>query len=87
MRYKIFDYDVWGNEIDGYTVNEKWPTPYIISIGRKDNKYHIVKKMIEIGFFNDEAIEKLLEIDVENTGDGVIYIDHNNIPHCELIAM
>ena len=29
-KYEIFDYDVWGNEEEGYSVNDVIPTGIII---------------------------------------------------------
>ena len=71
-KYEIFDYDVWGNEEDGYTVNDVMPTGIIIYTDT--SKSSICKKL---------GLDDPYKLDVYVNED-VIYIDYNYKPYCEL---
>ena len=71
-KYEIFDYDVWGNEEDGYSVNDVIPTGIIIYTDT--SKSSICKKL---------GLDDPYKIDVYVNED-VIYIDYDYKPYCEL---
>ena len=71
-KYEIFDYDVWGNEEDGYEVNDVIPTGVIIYTDA--SKASICEKL---------GLYAQYKIDVYYTAD-VIYIDYDGKPYCEL---
>ena len=71
-KYEIFDYDVWGNEEDGYSVNDVMPTGIIIYTDT--SKSSICKKL---GLDDPYKIDVLLSEDA-------IYIDNDGKPYCEL---
>ena len=71
-KYEIFDYDVWGNEEDEYSVNDVIPTGIIIYTDT--SKSSICKKL---------GLDDPYKIDVYVNED-VIYIDYNYKPYCEL---
>ena len=84
MKYRVYDYEVWGNKIDGYTVNSVFHTNCIANIKKDANKYDIVKALVDADFFVESALNKLLTIDVEWNEPEIIYINANDMPHCEL---
>ena len=71
-KYEIFDYDVWGNEEDGYSVNDVIPTGIVIYTDT--SKSSICKKL---------GLDDPYKIDVYYNED-VIYIDYDYKPCCEL---
>ena len=71
-KYEIFDYDVWGNEEDGYDVNDVMPTGIIIYTDT--SKSSICKKL---------GLDDPYKLDVYYNED-VIYIDYDYQPYCEL---
>ena len=71
-KYEIFDYDVWGNEEDGYDVNDVMPTGIIIYTDT--SKSSLCKKL---------GLDDPYKIDVYVNEDS-IYIDYDGKPYCEL---
>lgn len=71
-KYEIFDYDVWGNEEEGYDVNDVIPTGIIIYTDT--SKSSLCKKL---------GLDDPYKIDVLFSED-VIYIDYDGEPYCEL---
>jgi len=72
-KYEIFYYDVWGNEEEGYSVNDVIPTGIIIYTDT--SKASICKKL---------KLDDSYKIDVDATNEGVIYVDYDGKPYCEL---
>ena len=71
-KYEIFDYDVWGNEEEGYEVNDVIPTGIIIFTDT--SKSSLCKKL---------GLDDPYKIDVYVNEDS-IYIDYDGNPYCEL---
>ena len=71
-KYEIFDYDVWGNEEEGYDVNDVIPTGIIIYTDT--SKSSLCKKL---------GLDDPYKIDVLFSEDS-IYIDYDGKPYCEL---
>ena len=71
-KYEIFYYDVWGNEEEGYSVNDVIPTGIIIYTDT--SKSSLCKKL---------GLDDPYKIDVDYN-EGVIYIDYDGKPYCEL---
>ena len=71
-KYEIFDYDVWGNDEIGYSVNDVIPTG--IFIYTDASKAIICKKL---------GLDDPYKVDV-NYNEDVIYIDYDGNPYCEL---
>ena len=71
-KYEIFDYDVWGNDEEGYSVNDVIPTG--ITIYTDTSKSSICKKL---------GLDDPYKLDVYYSED-VIYIDYDYKPYCEL---
>lgn len=72
IKYEIFDYDVWGNEEEGYNVNDVIPTG--VFIFTDTSKSSICKKL---------GLDDPYKIDVSVNEDS-IYIDYDGKPYCEL---
>ena len=72
IKYEIFDYDVWGNEEEGYDVNDVMPTGIIIFTDT--SKSSLCKKL---------GLDDPYKIDVYVNKES-IYIDYDGNPYCEL---
>lgn len=72
-KYEIIAYDVWGNEEEGYNVNDVMPTGTVIYTDT--SKASICKKL---------GLDDPYKIDADATHEGVIYIDYDGKPYCEL---
>lgn len=73
IKYEIFDYDIWGNEEEWYNVNDVMPTGIIIFTDT--SKSSICKKL---------GLDDPYKIDIDATNDGIIYVDYEGKPYCEL---
>ena len=71
-KYEIFDYDVWGNDEEGYSVNDVIPTGIVIYTDT--SKSSICKKL---------GLDDPYKLDVYYSED-VIYIDYDGNPYCEI---
>ena len=71
IKYEV--YDLWGSEEDGYWVSDVMPTGIIISTDT--SKSSICKKL---------GLDDPYKIYVDATNDGVIYVDYDGKPYCEL---
>ena len=72
-KYEIFDYDVWGNDEEGYSVNDVMPTGIIIYTDT--SKSSLCKKL---------GLDDPYKIDVDDTNEGVIYVVYEGRFYCEL---
>ena len=72
IKYEIYDYDVWGNDEDGYSVNDVMPTGIIVYTDT--SKSSICKKL---------GLDDPYKLDVYYNEDS-IYIDYDYKPYCEL---
>ena len=52
--YKLIDYfDVWGNETDGYEVNDKIDTNIMLEIPYDMTDEELINKLINVGFLGE----------------------------------
>ena len=72
IKYEIYDYDVWGNDEEGYSVNDVMPTGIIVYTDT--SKSSICKKL---------GLDDPYKLDVYYNEDS-IYIDYDYKPYCEL---
>lgn len=71
-KYEIIAYDVWGNEEEGYEVNNAIKTGIVIYTDT--SKASICKKL---------ELDDPYKIDVDFQ-EYVIYVDYDGKPYCEL---
>ena len=84
-KYEIIDhFDVWGNETDGYTVNDSINTHIRVEIADTDNDTDIIQKLIDVGYLHDNAITHDYII---NGDDYLITIDIDDLPYCNLVKL
>lgn len=73
IKYEIFDYELWGNEEEGYTVNDVVPTG--IFIFTDTSKSSLCKKL---------GLDDPYKIDVDATNEGILYVYYEGKPYYEL---
>ena len=84
MKYNLIDYfDVWGNDVEGYEVNNLCKTDIYINIEEEDNDVDILVKLVESGYFLPNAVKK---VEVEWLEESYIefYEKNNYMPLCRL---
>jgi len=81
-NYQLCSYDVWGNDIDGYEVNDKYKLD-IISLPESPTNSQILKALKSCGFLKSTVKLSQLEFDGD---EQTIYINvsRNGAPFCEL---
>ena len=87
MEYKVLGYDVWGNEVEGFEVNDLYPTPFSISVTENMKDETIINKLIEVGYLDEQTIIKLnMEFCIEGEHGYYLYVyrEHDRYPMCEL---
>lgn len=80
-QWTVHDLDVWGNDEDGYTVNNVLPSLGTIELADDATDLQIVYACEQLQNVGRIACVHLCEVKSE---DGVIYIDHDGIPMLEL---
>lgn len=81
-HYEIISYDVWGNNEDGYEVNNKFTTGITLEIEETESNEKIIKMLKDLNYLN-----KLIKFVVSDQSDeNNIYIDlaSDYRPICEL---
>ena len=83
--YEIIDhFDVWGNETDGYSVNDSINTNIQVEITDKDDDKDIIQKLIDVGYLRPAAIHHHYIIGGD---DILITVDIDGTPYCNLVTL
>ena len=82
-KYRVIDYfDVWGNQEDGYGVNNL-ATVGEIEVQDYTDTRELVQAMVDMGFLIDEALR--VKFDVMNDYYFIeFFLAHNSRPFCRL---
>jgi len=80
MKYKLYTYDLWGNEKDGYQVSDVYPSNITIELTPNDSDETIIKKL------RKEMTKKhhTKSFDVDGDFTYGLYINLKGVPFCEL---
>ena len=80
--YRIYELDVWGNEADGFDVNDAFRTHFTCELPDNFTDTELINKLKDFYFapsVNNDDVE------ISDIGDDtVIYIDYNGKPQIEL---
>lgn len=80
--YTVFTYDLWGNDKDGWEVNEKYKgESYLIDILWSDKQ--LIKKFKEYGLIKKNI--RYSSITIDDGDEDVIYVEYKGKPAFELI--
>ena len=100
VKYDVWSLDVWGNEEDGFDVNNRscfqrdveFPTTHKVYNEGTDWEFsddwptdeQIVQTLIDIGFLNSNVV--VIDLTIDGESDNSLYIDQedNGFPICQL---
>ena len=82
MKYEYISYDVWGNDEDGYEVNQAFHTGEYVDIDPMADNEGIVKNLQEQGFIRG-AIE-YDELRIDGEAEYSLYFEYKGRPEFEL---
>lgn len=82
--YELIDYDLWGNEKDGYTVNQAFRTGKTVSLLRSnlETDVKLIKALKLAGIIKKRIHAKSVTVDGES--DSILYFGHRGVPAFEL---
>lgn len=85
MKYEYISYDVWGNESDGYEVNQAFTTGQFVDIPADATDKDILISLIRQDFIKDSICFDAVQIDGEP--EYSLYFEYNGKPEFELRAV
>jgi len=81
-KYELFTYDLWGNEEDGFEVNDVYRyDKFVIEENTSDVTLIEALRDVLPGIFHNIP---WYDIMIEGEDDGCLYFSHNGVPLCEL---
>ncbi len=85
-QYELWSFDVWGNEKDGYEVNDRSNWTYNFQMDSESTDAQIVKALVDWGFLADHV--KPSDIEIEGDGEHFFFNDAaTHYPLGELILV
>ena len=85
MKYEFISYDVWGNESDGYEVNQSFHTGEFVDIDADLTDAEILVSLIRQDFMPDTICFDAVTIDGEQ--EHSLYFEYGGKPEFELRAV
>lgn len=83
-RYQIFDYDLIGNDKEGFEIDGVCETTFFIDIDEDDNLIKILKKVKKVGFLKKSVKYLKFTIEVSGPDQTTFWINYNHCPLFEL---
>lgn len=84
--YKLIDYfDVWGNETDGYEVNDKIDTNIMLEIPYDVTDEELISKLVNVGFFGNNATVENVRIEWSDEAFCELFEMETDLPLCCLV--
>ena len=87
MKYRLYTYDLWGNEENGYDVNDVFASEITIDIDSTDYDEAIIKKVraaMPVQQRKRKYLSKDFRIEGGDTAECFIWIIYKGVPFCEL---
>ena len=87
MKYRLYTYDLWGNEKDGYDVNNVYASEITIDIDPNAHDETIIKKIkasMPVQQRKRRYRSKDFIVEGGDTPECFIWITHKGVPFCEL---
>ena len=82
--WRVYSYDLVGNEDGGYDVNDVRREPYTIFIdGETATDKEIIKELIQSGAIRPQKLN-YRELKIDGEPDSVLYIDYKGSPAMEI---
>ena len=76
MKYRLYDYDLWGNEEDGYEVNNVLYSDIVFDIEEDTTDEDIIKQV--------KNKERIKDFSIEGEYGYFLYVNYKDVPYCEL---
>ena len=84
--YKLIDYfDVWGNETDGYEVNDKIDTNIMLEIPYDVTDEELISKLVNVGFLGNNATVENVRIEWSDEIFCELFEMETDLPLCCLV--
>jgi len=86
MKYRLYTYDLWGNEENGYDVNDIFASEITMDIGSDDYDETIIEKVraeIPVQKRKKKYQSKDFRIEGRDTAECFIWITYKGVPFCE----
>lgn len=86
-KWRIISFDVWGNEDDGWEINNMFSTNLTVSLNEEFSEKEILTELVNIRFFIKKVkTKKLLNVEI---GEDEIWIENtdNGFPLCKLVLI
>jgi len=77
MKYRVYSYDLWGNEEDGYEVNDVMETNVVINVNFSKDDRHIVRQV-------KNKYIRYKDYTVDGEEGYCLYVNYKDVPYCEL---
>jgi len=77
MRYRLYDLDIWGNEEDGYEVNNVMWSSVIVDVDFKKDDRHIIRQV-------KNKYTRYKDYTVDGEEGCELYVNYKGVPYCEL---
>ena len=74
MRYEIIDYDVWGNEKDGFEVNQAFYTGHYVDIPENASDAEVVRILKDEGVLKKTV--RTSSVGIEGEEGYTLYFTH-----------
>ncbi len=84
MKYRVYSYDVWGNEKDGYEVNDCFYSGETTKLHKGMTDNQIIKKLKKEGIINKWIKNHCVSISGEE--EYSLYFEYKGRPEFELRA-
>ena len=81
-KYRLYNYDVWGNNKEGYNVNNVFQTDETCIIDDDMGNGEIIAELKKQGIIRKTV--KNSKIDISDDGYDVLYFDYRGKPEFEL---
>jgi hypothetical protein len=82
MKYEYISYDVWGNESDGYEVNQAFTTGEYVELDTDTSDKELLISLIRQGFAKDSICFE--SVDIQGEQGYSLYFEYNGKPEFEL---
>ena len=82
MKYEYISYDVWGNDVDGYEVNQAFHTGEYVEINPESTDKEILISLIKQGFAKDSICFEA--VDITGEPEYSLYFEYDGKPEFEL---
>ena len=82
--FEIISYDVWGNDKDGYEVNQAFTTGEFVYLREDMTDKEIIEALVNVGYYSPDSLNDMDHVDIEGEFGYSLYIEYKGKPKNEL---